>query len=250
MRTRLAAGLAAVAALGFTAACSGTTAESPIKAAAPVTAEPSPPGGATTPGAPGTASAPGSAPGTAPGGATGSPTGSPTGTETGSPTGTASPAAGTFGPACAAIPSDPANPGSLQAMAKQPAANAIASNPLLSTLASAITKANLGDELNSASGLTIFAPTNDAFAKIPQGDLRNLMNDEGRLQSVIKYHVIDERLAPDQLPGTHRTQQGQDLTVSGSGTNFTVNNSANVVCGNVQTANATLYLIDTVLMPS
>jgi uncharacterized surface protein with fasciclin (FAS1) repeats len=237
MRTRLAAGLAAVAALAFTAACSGTTAESPVKAAAPLSAEPTEPGTlpGTAPGTlPGTASAPGSAPGTASAG----------------PTGSASAPAGTFGPACAAIPSDPANPGSLQSLAKQPAANAIAASPTLSTLASAITKANLGDELNKARALTIFAPTNDAFAKIPQGDLKNLMNNQSRLQSVVKYHVLNERLAPDKLAGTHKTQQGQDLTVNGSGTSFTVNNNANIVCGNVQTKNATLYFIDTVIMPS
>jgi uncharacterized surface protein with fasciclin (FAS1) repeats len=230
MRTRLAAGLAAVAALAFTAACSGTTAEDPVKAAAPLSAEPSAPGTATLPG-----TAPGTAPATAP---------------PGSPTGSASAAAAPFGPACSAIPSDPANPGSLQSIAKQPAANAIAAEPTLSTLASAITKANLGDELNRARALTIFAPTNDAFAKIPQGDLKNLMNNQGRLQSVIKFHVLNERLAPNKLAGTHKTQQGQDLTVNGSGTTFTVNNTANIVCGNVQTANATLYFIDTVLMPS
>jgi uncharacterized surface protein with fasciclin (FAS1) repeats len=240
MRTRLAAGLAAVAALSFTAACSGTTAESPVKAAAPLSAEPIAPGGASVPGtAPGTASAPGSAPGTLPGTAPASPAGSP-----------GAGAGGVFGPACASIPSDPANPGSLRSIARQPAANAIAASPTLSTFASAITKANLGDQLNRAGALTIFAPTNDAFAKIPQGDLKNLLNNQSRLQSVIKFHVLNQRLAPNKLAGTHRTQQGQDVTVNGSGTNFTVNNTANVVCGNVPTSNATLYFIDTVLMPS
>ncbi|NUR48578.1 MAG: fasciclin domain-containing protein, partial [Hamadaea sp.] len=159
------------------------------------------------------------------------------------------PASGEFGPGCAAVPTDPANPGSFDAMAKVPVATAAAGNPMLSTLVGAVEKANLGDTLNSAQSITVFAPTNDAFAKIPKADLDKVLADNATLTKILTYHVVSGKLAPDQLAGTHKTLQGGDLTVSGSGTDFTVNGTAKVVCGNVQTANATVYIIDSVLMP-
>ncbi|MEV0268014.1 fasciclin domain-containing protein [Hamadaea sp. NPDC050747] len=158
-------------------------------------------------------------------------------------------ASGEFGPGCAAVPTDPANPGSFDAMAKVPVATAAAGNPMLSTLVTAVQKANLGDTLNSAQAITVFAPTNDAFAKIPKADLDKVLADNATLTKILTYHVVSGKLAPDQLAGTHKTLQGGDLTVTGSGTDFTVNGTAKVVCGNVQTANATVYIIDSVLMP-
>jgi len=69
------------------------------------------------------------------------------------------------------------------------------------------------------------------------------------LTGILTYHVVSGRLAPEDLAGEHTTLQGEALTVTGSGEDFTVNDEAAVVCGNVQTANATVYIIDTVLMP-
>ncbi|WP_290864436.1 fasciclin domain-containing protein [Hamadaea sp.] len=158
-------------------------------------------------------------------------------------------AAGEFGPGCAAVPTDPANPGSFDAMAKVPVATAASGNPMLSTLVAAVQKASLGDTLNSAQAITVFAPTNDAFAKIPKADLDKVLADNATLTKILTYHVVAGKLAPDQLAGTHKTLQGGELTVSGSGTDFTVDGTAKVVCGNVQTANATVYIIDSVLMP-
>ena len=62
--------------------------------------------------------------------------------------------------------------------------------------------------------------------------------------------MVPGELAPDQLSGTHKTLEGADVTVAGSGTDFTANGDSKVVCGNVQTANATVYIVDTVLMPA
>ncbi|WP_433221217.1 fasciclin domain-containing protein [Dactylosporangium sp. CS-047395] len=154
-----------------------------------------------------------------------------------------------FGAGCASVPSDPANPGSFDAMAKVPVATAASGNPLLSTLVTAVKQANLVDSLNSAPAVTVFAPTNDAFAKIPKADLDKVLADPKTLTSVLTYHVVSGKLTPQQLAGTHKTLQGTDLTVTGSGTAFTVNGTSMVVCGNVQTANATVYIVDTVLMP-
>jgi uncharacterized surface protein with fasciclin (FAS1) repeats len=154
-----------------------------------------------------------------------------------------------FGAGCASVPKDPANPGSFEAMAQVPVATAASGNPLLTTLTTAVEKANLVDSLNTAPALTVFAPVNDAFAKIPKATLDKVLADQKLLTSVLTYHVVPQRLDPMTLAGTHKTLQGGDVTVTGSGENFTVNGNAAVICGNVQTANATVYIIDTVLMP-
>ena len=158
-------------------------------------------------------------------------------------------AAGEFGAGCAAVPTDASNPGSFAAMAKVPVATAASGNPVLSTLVTAVKKANLVDSLNSAQGITVFAPANSAFDKIPSNTLNGVLADNDQLTKVLTYHVVPGRLSPDQLAGTHKTLEGQDLTVAGSGTAFTVNGNSSVMCGNVQTENATVYIVDTVLMP-
>ena len=155
----------------------------------------------------------------------------------------------TFGSGCSAVPKDASNPGSFQAMAQVPVATAASGNPLLSTLVSAVKKAGLVDSLNSAPDLTVFAPTNDAFKKIPSGTLNKAMADQKTLTSILTYHVVPGKLTPDQLAGTHKTLQGGTVTVSGSGVDYQVDGKASVVCGNVRTANATVYIIDSVLMP-
>ena len=154
-----------------------------------------------------------------------------------------------FGAGCAAVPTDTANPGSFDAMAKVPVATAASGNPLLSTLVTAVKKANLVDSLNTAAAVTVFAPTNDAFARIPKADLDKVLADNATLTKILSYHVVPGKLTPAQLAGTHKTLQGGEVTVTGSGTSFTVNGASMVVCGNVQTANATVYIVDTVLMP-
>ena len=153
-----------------------------------------------------------------------------------------------FGAACSAVPAD--GEGSFSGMADDPVATAASNNPVLSTLVTAVTAANLGDTLNSAEDITVFAPTNDAFAALDPATLDAALADPtGLLTTVLTYHVVGGRLSPDQLAGTHETLQGGTIEVEGSGESFTVNGDANVVCGNVQTANATVYIIDAVLLP-
>jgi uncharacterized surface protein with fasciclin (FAS1) repeats len=172
-----------------------------------------------------------------------------------SPSMAASPAAAgvDFGSACSAVPTSGA--GSFTGMAQDPVATAASNNPVLSTLVSAVKAAGLVDTLNNAQGITVFAPTNDAFKKIPAATLNSVLANKAELTKILTYHVVSGRLSPDQLAGTHATLSGGTLTVAGSGTNFTVtggspSNTASVVCGNVQTANATVYIIDSVLMPA
>ncbi|MFD9498497.1 fasciclin domain-containing protein [Streptomyces sp. NPDC060035] len=154
-----------------------------------------------------------------------------------------------FGPACATVPKDGA--GSFAGMAQDPVATAASNNPELSTLVAAVKQAGLVDTLNSAENITVFAPTDDAFAKIPKADLDKLLADRAALTKVLTSHVVGEKLAPTQLDkGSFDTLAKTGLTTSGSGTTYTVNDSSKVVCGNVPTANATVYIVDTVLMPA
>ncbi len=161
---------------------------------------------------------------------------------------TADPMAGPVGPGCASVPEDGA--GSFDGMAKDPVATAASNNPDLSTLVTAVKKAGLVDTLNSAENITVFAPTNDAFAKIPKEDLDKVLADKAMLTKVLTYHVVGQKLTPEQLEnGSYETLEKSKLTTAGSGEDYTVNDSSKVVCGNVPTANATVYIVDTVLMP-
>ena len=165
-----------------------------------------------------------------------------------SPAEAATPMAGPFGPACAAVPEDGA--GSFDGMAKDPVATAASNNPELSTLVSAVKQAGLVDTLNNAENITVFAPTNEAFAKIPKADLDKVLADKETLTKILTYHVVGQKLTPKQLEnGSFETLEKSMLTTSGSGESYTVNDSSKVVCGNVPTANATVHIVDTVLMP-
>jgi uncharacterized surface protein with fasciclin (FAS1) repeats len=153
-----------------------------------------------------------------------------------------------FGPACSSVPKSGA--GSFGGMAAAPVATAAAANPALSTLVAAVKKAGLVDALNSASNITVFAPDNAAFAKIPPATLAKVLANKAELTKILTYHVAAGRYAAAQLASGAKikTLEGATVTPGNMGGTYEVNN-AHVVCGNVQTANATVYIIDTVLMP-
>ena len=153
----------------------------------------------------------------------------------------------TFGDACSAVPTN--GPGSFDGMVQDPVATAASNNPLLETLVTAVGAAELGDTLNDADALTVFAPTNDAFAAIPEADLNAVLADQELLTSILTYHVVGGQLDPDAVVGEQETLQGGTVNVEGDTSGMTVND-ATVLCGNIPTANATVYVIDTVLMPS
>ncbi len=153
-----------------------------------------------------------------------------------------------FGSGCASVPKSGA--GSFTGMSTAPVATAASANPVLSTLVTAVKKAGLVDTLNSAKGITVFAPANSAFAKIPAATLNKVLANKAELTKILTYHVASGRMTPADLSSGKaiKTLEGGTVMPAGSGTSFTVN-GAKVVCGNVQTANATVYIIDTVLMP-
>ncbi|MCP9276235.1 fasciclin domain-containing protein [Mycolicibacterium arenosum] len=169
-------------------------------------------------------------------------------------TGAADPAADLVGTGCAAYgEANPSGPGSIVGMSTEPVATAASGNPELSTLVSALSgklnpNVNLVETLNSNPALTVFAPTNDAFAKLPPETLETLKTDSDLLSSILTYHVVEGQASPAQVVGDHKTLQGGNVTVTGEGEGIKVND-AGLVCGGVKTANATVYMIDTVLMP-
>ncbi|MFD1713276.1 fasciclin domain-containing protein [Amnibacterium flavum] len=167
----------------------------------------------------------------------------------------ADPAADLVGSGCAAYAEAvPDGAGSVEGMSLDPVAVAASNNPLLTQLTASVSgglnpDVNLVDTLNG-SEFTVFAPVDDAFAALDPATVETLKTPEGAatLTSVLTYHVIPGQIAPSDIVGTHTTVQGADLEVTGSGDSLQVN-GANVICGGVKTANATVYLIDAVLMP-
>ncbi|MGW6598525.1 fasciclin domain-containing protein [Streptomyces sp. NPDC055036] len=218
-------------------------------------ADPATPGTPTPPSAPVTPSTP-----TSPGEST-SPSASASPSESTSPGTSTSPSPSTspsktavpnaavpFGPGCSSIPKTGA--GSFVEMAKEPVGTAISHNPDFSTFVSLVKKAGLTDRLNTAQDITVFVPTNEAFKKLSTAELDQIKNNEAQLRKVVKYHIAEKKVAPDQLPnGVFSTWEGTTLSTSGSDRTFKVNDTAKILCGNIKTANATVYTIDTVLTP-
>jgi uncharacterized surface protein with fasciclin (FAS1) repeats len=160
-----------------------------------------------------------------------------------------------FGAGCSAVPTE--GEGSFTGMTDDPVATAASNNPALSTLVQAVTAANLGDTLNTTEDITVLAPANPAFEAVPADALNALLADTAQLTTVLTHHVIPGRLTPEELAGTHTTLNNDEVTIEGEGENFTIAMDgivagmvASVVCGNVQTANATVYIIDQVLKPA
>jgi uncharacterized surface protein with fasciclin (FAS1) repeats len=161
---------------------------------------------------------------------------------------------GLVGPGCAdyakAVPS---GSGSVDGMAQDPVATAASNNPLLKTLTAAVSaklnpKVNLVSTLNGGD-FTVFAPVDSAFAKVPAATLGKLKVDGPLLTKILTYHVVAGQLDATAVVGDHKTVEGGMVKVTGSGDSLKVD-GANVICGGVKTANATVYLIDSVLSPT
>ena len=165
----------------------------------------------------------------------------------------AEPAGMLVGPGCADYAeANPDGPGSVDGMAMEPVATAASNNPLLTTLTAAVSggvnpEVDLVDTLNNGE-YTVFAPVDDAFAQVDDATMEALQTDPELLTSILTYHVVEGQITPDEIEGMQTTLNGADVEVMGSGDELTVN-GANVICGGVQTANATVYLIDEVMVP-
>ena len=121
------------------------------------------------------------------------------------------------------------------------------SNPDLSILVEAVVAAGLAQNLSTGS-LTVFAPTDEAFAKIPKATLDGLLADKAALTKVLTYHVVPGKvMAKDVTAGKVKTVQGQELTVATSG--GVMVDQSKVIATDVAASNGVIHAIDTVLMP-
>ena len=155
------------------------------------------------------------------------------------------------GPLCSSVPTT--GDGSFEGMADDPAAVAASNNPTLSNLAAAVEEAGLIDTLNGTGPFTIFAPVDEAFAAVPKADLDALLADQDALKDVLTFHVVaGERLSSDELleRDSVETVQGTTLSLVDEAGKLRVNGQATVGCADVHTANATVHIIDAVLMPT
>ena len=162
-----------------------------------------------------------------------------------------------FGPVCSQVPTE--GPGSAQGMVNDPVVTAASHNPLLTTLTKAVTAANLVDTLNSAPALTVFAPADPAFQALEAqhpGILKQLTtapdvaSPNSQLAKILTYHVVGTRYDSAGLvrAGTVDSLEGAKITIGGTAAAPTVN-GAPVLCGNIPTKNATVFIIGQVLSP-
>ncbi len=156
-----------------------------------------------------------------------------------------------FGPACSQLPQGSA-PGSLDSMGPQPVASAASTNPLLTKLVAAVKATNLVDTLNSQQAITVFAPADPAFAALGDAKFAELAGKPAELAPILQYHVVGKRYDAKGIESAGTLESlntaGGPLKIEGSGDNLTVN-GAKILCGNIPTKNATVFVIDKVLTP-
>jgi uncharacterized surface protein with fasciclin (FAS1) repeats len=154
-------------------------------------------------------------------------------------------------------------PGSFTGMATAPVASAASANPVLSTLVTAVKKAGLVDTLNSQQAITVFAPTNDAFAAIPAKTLKGVLADKQELTKILTYHVVAGRVSASDLKKEIKTGNGEASlkTVSGGTLTATIQGNhivlkdekgdmSTVTISNVNQSNGVIHVVDTVLLPN
>ncbi|WP_103350827.1 fasciclin domain-containing protein [Amycolatopsis sp. CA-128772] len=156
-----------------------------------------------------------------------------------------------FGPACSQLPQGSA-PGSLDSMGPQPVASAASTNPLLTKLVAAVKATNLVDTLNSQEAITVFAPADPAFAALGDAKFAELAGKPAELAPILQYHVVGKRYDAKGLASAGSVDTlntaGGPVKIEGSGENMTIN-GAKILCGNIPTKNATVFVIDKVLTP-
>jgi uncharacterized surface protein with fasciclin (FAS1) repeats len=155
-----------------------------------------------------------------------------------------------FGTGCAQLPRIRRG-GTQRGLPNLPVATAIAQTPQLSELSKAITLAGLARMLNTARALTVFAPDNAAFAELGPGNLQALFTTRSDLAPVLKFQIVAGRVRPAELARQRvlTTIAGTRIYPARAKPSYYVNN-AYITCGNLRTANATVYIINQVIVPS
>jgi uncharacterized surface protein with fasciclin (FAS1) repeats len=136
-------------------------------------------------------------------------------------------------------------------MASVPVVTAASRDPLLTDLAYATRVAGLTSALNSAPAVTVFAPDNSAFSALGKGNYKTLMAHRADLAKVLKYHVVTGLVTPAELAERKplTTLAGLPVHPVRSRNVYKVN-GARVICGNLHAANATIYIVNQVLVPT
>lgn len=118
------------------------------------------------------------------------------------------------------------------------------------TLVAAVTEADLVSTLSGPGPFTVFAPTDEAFAKLPAGTVEALLKDKAKLASILTYHVVAGKHLASDVVKQHslKTVNGQALTVK-NGDGVTIDN-ATVVAADIVTDNGVIHVIDAVVLPS
>jgi len=139
--------------------------------------------------------------------------------------------------------------GSLGSAGTEKAITATSSNPQLSVFIAAVRSARLERTLNSRGSYTLVIPDNSAFAALPRAQILRLRNS-GQLRKIVSYHTVPAMVAPQQFAAGARpkTLQGKPLRLSQTGSVYKVD-GATVLCGNIRTSNATVYIVNKVLLP-
>jgi uncharacterized surface protein with fasciclin (FAS1) repeats len=141
------------------------------------------------------------------------------------------------------------------ATSKQKIVAIAASDPQFSTLVTALKTAGLVKALNGKGPFTVFAPTNDAFAKIPADTLNGLLADKKALAGVLSYHVLSGKVPSSKLQPTQtvKTLQGDTITIDVANGTATITdgqgNVSNIVKTDIKAKNGVIHVIDTVLLP-
>jgi uncharacterized surface protein with fasciclin (FAS1) repeats len=148
---------------------------------------------------------------------------------------------------CGLIPAK--GEGSISQIGTERAITAASRNPQLSVFVAAVRTAGLDKTLNSGRASTLMVPVNSAFASLSRTQIVHLHNS-GDLFNIVRYHAIHARVSPQQFASGARpvTLLGKQLSLSKSGSVYKVN-GATVLCGNIKTANATVYIVSKVLLP-
>jgi len=152
-----------------------------------------------------------------------------------------------FGRDCGMVPAT--GMGSFHGMAMAPVVTAASHNPLLTSFAADVRAAGLAGDLNSMHSFTVFAPANSAFSNLSHAEM-SMMHGNAELTKILKYHIVSGRVTPAKLASgmALTTLEGGKLTGSKMGSVYEIG-KADVICGNIQTANATVYVINKVLVP-
>ena len=127
-----------------------------------------------------------------------------------------------------------------------------AGNPDFSTLVAAVKAAGLVETLSGEGPFTVFAPTNEAFAKLPEGKVDSLLADIPTLKKILTYHVVAGKVMAADVVGLNNatTVQGDDVKIAVVDGKVQLNDSATVTATDIEASNGVIHVIDTVLIPS